>query len=486
MQSPQLLVIGCLLAVASNAALAQRAPRADRIPAFAPQRAALRRLPPVEEVQPATLVEEVEEIAPNQPPQKAPWEAPLPPRLLVDDVSQSLSRQPQGPPVETLPAQTPQREAPMQLLNGQDGANQGPGFNFYSPPSDFQNALPIPNTNAYFKIGGYVKVDLIHDLNAIGSTDSFVTSTIPTSGPQRRNTRIHARQTRINLDTRWDTPKDTVRLFVEGDFFSDGDRFRLRHAYGQIGPWTAGQTWTTFTDIAVLPQTLDFEGSVASVALRRGLIRYETPLWIEGLTAAASVEDPREILELPPGVTGRNITDTPDFVARVRQQTDWSQWQLAVVYRVLGFQPTGRPTVTADAWGLNFGTYVDPTAADRLSLQILYGKGIGSFRGLPDVAPISMTEADLLENFALTAGYTHEWTERHTSNFTFARSVIPNLPGQLPDELHSTQYLAMNFIANPLERVFWGVEYLWGQRIDISRATGDANRLQFSAFYYLP
>lgn len=35
----------------------------------------------------------------------------------------------------------------------------------------------------------------------------------------------------------------------------------------------------------------------------------------------------------------------------------------------------------------------DPTQADRLPLQILYG----SFLGLPDVAPISITRADLLQ-----------------------------------------------------------------------------------------
>ncbi|MEQ8788307.1 MAG: DcaP family trimeric outer membrane transporter [Pirellulaceae bacterium] len=449
----------------------------------APEAASIRRLPPVEEVRHAALIEEVEGVAAAQPQLIPPVQDP--PQMLLDNVSRYFARQPTNA-VQDMPPVELQREAPSRLLSGQGGDNSGPGVNLFSPPTDFQNALPIPNTNAFFKIGGYVKVDLIYDMDAIDSPDSFVTTDIPTSGPQRRNTRFHARQTRLNLDTRWETPKDTVRLFVEGDFFSDGDRFRLRHAYGQIGPWTAGQTWTTFTDTAVLPQTLDFEGSVASISLRRGLVRYEAPLWIEGLTWAASVEDPREILSLPPGVTGRDITETPDFLARVRHQSDWSLLQLAVVYRVLGFQPTGMSTITTDAWGMNFCTYIDPTQADRLSLQILYGEGIGSFRGLPDVAPISTTQADLLENFALTAGYTHNWTETLSSNFTYASSVIPNLPGQELSDLHSTQYMAINFIANPLERVYWGVEYLWGQRVDVSRATGAARRLQCSVFYDLP
>lgn len=435
-------------------------------------------MPPVETVQAAAfreVVREVENVALRQ----APDLYDTPPGMSGGNGAQQLS-----PPPQLLERVSP--DAPPSALGGQTTADDGPGVNFFSPPIDFQNALPIPNTTAWFKIGGYVKADLIHDLNAIESTDSFNTSTIPTSGPQWRNTRFHARQTRINLDTRWETPRDTVRLFVEGDFFSEGDRFRLRHAYGQVGPWTAGQTWTTFTDTQVLPRTLDFEGSVASIALRRGLIRWEGPLWFDGLSVAASIEDPRIILELPPGVTGRPITDTPDFVARVRYENDWSLAQLAVVFRTIGFQPTGLATVTANAWGMNFGSYVDITAKNRLSLQVLYGKGIGSFRSLPDAAPVSMTQAALLENFAMTAGLSHDWTEQYSSNFTFASSVVPNLPGQPLNDFHSTQYLALNFIANPLERVFWGVEYLWGQRVDISRATGNANRLQFSVFYYLP
>ena len=49
-------------------------------------------------------------------------------------------------------------------------------------------------------IGGYVKADFIHDFNAIGSTDAFDPLSIPTDGRRGENTRLHARQTRLNLD----------------------------------------------------------------------------------------------------------------------------------------------------------------------------------------------------------------------------------------------------------------------------------------------
>ena len=85
------------------------------------------------------------------------------------------------------------------------------------------------------KIGGYVKADFIYDFDPIDSTDSFVTTNIPISAPDRTNTRFHSRQTRLSFDTRWVASDNPVRIFVEGDFFGSGNSYRLRHAYGEVG-----------------------------------------------------------------------------------------------------------------------------------------------------------------------------------------------------------------------------------------------------------
>ena len=142
-----------------------------------------------------------------------------------------------------------------------DGFRDRPGFDFYEP-GDFENAFRFPNSDVYIKPGGFIQLHIIHDFNAIDTEDSFVTSEIPTSGPDRTNTRLHARPSRLNLDVRGDAGDyGTFRIFTEGDFFSEGDRFRLRHAYGELGPILAGHTWTTFTDVAALPHHSRFRDS---------------------------------------------------------------------------------------------------------------------------------------------------------------------------------------------------------------------------------
>ena len=180
-----------------------------------------------------------------------------------------------------------------------------PGFDFYHPQSDFDHAFQIPGTETYFKIGGYVKIDNIHDFDAIDSTDSFVTSTIRTSGPSRQNHRLHARQSRLNMDVRWPTEYGTARAFFEADFFGANNTLRFRHAYGEIGRLTVGQTWTTFTDVDSLPTTLDTESSVAAVFRRQGLVRWTENIFGDAVELSVAIEDPSIIINAPPGIPGQ-------------------------------------------------------------------------------------------------------------------------------------------------------------------------------------
>ena len=87
------------------------------------------------------------------------------------------------------------------------------GVDFYSPP-EFKGGLIIRGRDVAMKIGGYVKADFIYDFDPIDSTDSFITTTIPVGAPPHMNARFHARQTRLNVDTRWPACRETVRAFV--------------------------------------------------------------------------------------------------------------------------------------------------------------------------------------------------------------------------------------------------------------------------------
>ena len=359
------------------------------------------------------------------------------------------------------------------------------GVDLYSAP-DFRDGLIIFGQNVAMKIGGYVKADFIYDADPIDSTDSFDTTTIPVDAKPRTNSRFHARQTRLSFDTRWRANEDVVRIFVEGDFFSTGNAFRLRHAYGEYGWLLVGQTWTTFTDVSAAPATLDFEGSVSSVNRRQAQARYSFSLIGDELTGAVSVEDTRFIIELPDNVIGASRSPSPDFIARLRWTNNWAQFQAAGLYREVGFQPIQRDVITKPAGGFNFTGAVLVTPQTKVYSQLLFGKGIGSYRSLPDAAPSSATSADLLGLFGWMVGVTHEWNDVYSSNFTYAENSLETYPAQDQSDVKQTTYLAVNLLARPLDRVTVGIEYLYGTREDVDLRSASANRIQAAFIFDLP
>lgn len=349
---------------------------------------------------------------------------------------------------------------------------------------DFPHSILIPGTNASVKIGGFAKFDFIQDFNSIGSTDDFDTSTIPTSGPQKGNTRLHARQTRLNLDVRHPSELGDVQVFAEGDFFGSGNAFRLRHGYGKLGPVLAGQTWSTFMDEAVMPDLVDFESPTGALLTRRGLLRWTQPLAaIEGLEYSLAVEDPSPAFTSTAGTFENAL---PDFIGRLRYQRDSAHAQLAGFATKASFDPTVGIDSEATAWGVSLSGSLKVFESDKIMGQVSYGDGIERFRGFSSYTLDASGSLIAIPALACYVGYEHAWSDHWKSVLAYSRATIDNPAGAAPTAGKSTDYFAANILWTPVERVRLGLEYLHGIRVDEDASRGDANRLQFAIWYYLP
>ncbi|MCC9656776.1 porin [Rhodopirellula sp. JC737] len=355
---------------------------------------------------------------------------------------------------------------------------------------DFDSGIVIEGDGVALKIGGFVKADFISDFDPIDSEDSFDTSEIAVGAADRENSRFHSKASRLSFDTRWRIHEQAVRAFIEADFFGGEDgangSLRLRHAYGTMGYFTAGQTWTTFTHPSAVPQTLDFEGAVSNVNRRQGLVRVDLPLGDSGLSWAVSLEDPQIDIEIPTGVMGEGRTESPDFITHVKLERERGDFQAAMVIRELGFQRNGDPVITDTAWGFNFTGSLGLSEATRVYSQITFGEGIGSYRGSPDVVATGPTSAQILPMFGWMIGTKHIWSDRWTSNLTYSELSLDPIAGQSGSNLRDTTYLAVNLIHNPVDRVFIGAEYLYGTRENQNSQRADATRLQMTFGFYLP
>ncbi|MEO1234860.1 MAG: hypothetical protein AAFZ18_38805, partial [Myxococcota bacterium] len=70
-------------------------------------------------------------------------------------------------------------------------------------------AIEIPETGVSIRIGGYVNLDIVHDIDSLGFADFVVPTTIPIDGTLLDGTSqtvFSARTSRINFDVRGRSP----------------------------------------------------------------------------------------------------------------------------------------------------------------------------------------------------------------------------------------------------------------------------------------
>jgi hypothetical protein len=335
-------------------------------------------------------------------------------------------------------------------------------------------------------MGGYVKADFIHDFNAIGSTDSFNSRTIPTDGRRGKNTRLHARQTRLNLDFHPHQSYDDLQLFVEGDFFGEGNSFRLRHGYLRAGRLLAGQTWSTFMDESILPGTLDFESPRSILLDRRALLRLTQPV-TDCLSVAVALEDPQPILALGIAPVGGEVErPAPDLISRFRYET--ARWHLqgAGLVRIIGFRETSGARDEETGWGFNFTGRFRLREIDSVLFQVAFGEGIESYRQGTDGGVDANGVIELDPVLSWVVGYEVDWTDRLSSTFVYSLAEGTTASFRPASTVEAADYLAANLVFEPLPRLSYGIEYLYGSRTDKDSAQGEAHRLQVSVRYDLP
>ena len=96
------------------------------------------------------------------------------------------------------------------------------------------------------------------------------------------------RQSRLGVKGFIPTDVGEIKTIFEFELFGTGvdagqTTFRLRHAWGELGQFGAGQTWSPFMDIDVFPNSVEYWGPNGMVFFRNVQVRW-TP-WQNGRLA---------------------------------------------------------------------------------------------------------------------------------------------------------------------------------------------------------
>jgi hypothetical protein len=425
---------------------------------------------------------------------------------------------------EQIERQTDQIKAQDELIEQQQEEIEAQSQTVTPAPAqavtggDHPGTFKLPGSDTSIQIGGYVKGDLIYDVNEdLG--DSFAASSIPADGSEADDRegvfRAHARQTRFNVTTFTPTDIGEIKTFIEGDFFGTGGNqvfsnstsFRLRHAYGQVRGEDLevlfGQTWTAFMPLSSYPDTVDFFGPQGIPFIRQGQLRasytgvenMRFEVSVENSELSGTAEDGSSLGSERSSDVNFGIDSIPDFVATAEYNRDGWHFKVAGLLRRLEVDEdgddatTGDPDDTETGWGLFGGAVIPTFGDDSLQLNVTYGEGVGRYLisgGGQDACLGADGKLDATEQLGIAAAYTRNWTPTVYSNVVYGHSEFDDDPCfDDAETFERLQTVHVNTFWQPVDNARFGLEYIWGKA---SFEDGDldntASRIQMGAQFF--
>jgi hypothetical protein len=310
------------------------------------------------------------------------------------------------------------------------------------------------------------------------------------------------RQTRIGFKSFTPTDLGELRTTFEFEMFGTGvdagqTTIRLRHAYGELGQFGAGQYWSPFMDIDVFPNSIEYWGPNGMAFFRNVQVRWMPIQGERRLTFA---------LERP-GASGdqgdyadrigvQNVTGRfplPDLSAEYRLGQPWGYVEGAGIVRQMKWDDTNPalPDLSGDAtgWGINLSSNVKAGDRGTARLSVVYGEGIQNYMndapadvGVDSIGPGNI-EGVAIPVVGVVAFYDITWNERWSSSVGYSMVDIDNTNGQSGTAFKRGQYGLANLLYYPVKNVMVGGEVQWGDRENKNGFTSEDVRIQFSARY---
>ena len=314
------------------------------------------------------------------------------------------------------------------------------------------------------------------------------------------------RQSRFGVKTSTPTGMGELKTQFEFELFGTGvdagqTTFRLRHAYGELGQFGAGQTWSPFMDPDVFPNSLEYWGPTGMVFFRNVQVRWmplkgdsNLTLALERPGASGDAGILADRIEIQ-NIKGR--TPAPDFTGAYAYGKKWGYVRVAGAVRKINwddmladkYELSGGTT----GWGLNFSSNLKPSANDVIRLQLVYGKGIENYMNdapvdIGIVANPGNAKTPILGKPIPILGTVifldHTWNDKWSTTVGYSQTDIDNTEGQAPNAYKQGQYALFNLLYTPVPNVMMGGEFQWGRRTNFSDGFhSDGVKVQFSFKY---
>lgn len=372
---------------------------------------------------------------------------------------------------------------------------------------DIPGSFKLPGTNTSVSIGGTVKAVAIQSSRsplAYSSADeALLVPTIPLSnvaetGLRKDHWKAHAKESRLFIRTSTPTRYGPMTTVLEGDFFgpggselsTNGHGFRLRHAWGTIGNFGAGQFWSNSANLSAVPETVDFSPQIGIFgALRQTGVRWTSPF--AGGFWSVALENPESVIVLNSANTGGNTTPDADKFLDLNGKVHFTlgkgEYEAVAMVRKISTAP-GPTQVSKTGYAVQVSGLLPTIGKDRFLFGLNASRDMG--RNLGGLIADGVVVGTELRGINTTAGYLsykHFWTETLRSNIAYSWIKADN-PGGLSagtaaglNKKFATAHLNLIWSVTPTAEV--GAEFLHAKREVESGLSGDLNRFLFMAKY---
>ncbi len=312
------------------------------------------------------------------------------------------------------------------------------------------------------------------------------------------------RQSRFGVKSNTPTTLGDLKTQFEFDLYGVGSdagqtTMRIRHAYGQIGKFLAGQTNSVFMDGDVFPNSLEYWGPTGMVFFRNIQIRY-MPIMTKQDNLYLALEAPGAsgdggVVSQTTDYLGsvKPLFNVPDFTAHYRYTGNWGYVQLGGIVGSIKWVNTdtnstyvpngdgkGDPVYlqlngSAVRWGGALSTNINLGKKAVLRMQGVYGEGMENYMNdAPvDVGIMKNTTGDTITQpikgialpvWGVTAFVDVNWSNLFSSSFGYSVETIDNSDLQDKSAYKQGQYGLVNLLYYPVKNVMAGVEYNFGRR----------------------
>jgi len=341
------------------------------------------------------------------------------------------------------------------------------------------------------RIRGSIRLSGAYDLNGLQSKATFSTYNIPVGDDNSDESRffMSINQSRVGLEANKETQIGDVFMRIEADFMGANSVPRLRHVYGSTGNWLGGQTWSVFSDVSSIPNTVDLDGPNSSVVERTVQIRFNNK-FKNNIGWAVSIESPSPDISQPDSIQVEPAFQSfPDVAGRVRFYSQQGHLQFAGILRSISVKDTENNTSYKVGFGMLVSGKYNIKTKHRVLFQGFFGNAISRYvtsltgQGIDVIYDPTAQEFRPVSSMGGFLSYGIDWTENLDSYFTAGITNIINTSYHPPDFFNHSEYLSGNLFWNTKYGTRAGIEYTFGNRVNKDEQKGNANRISF-IFYY--